>query len=140
VLVVANPVAISPILVTLMIEALNSYETSVLIRATQRNIPEDAILPATLDAHISVVSGHGVTDVSTKKEAGVCMCPTEAHSPSFVSLDLVLEFLSLRRVLERKEVLASKQLLLCSRVGGGGGSAAGGGWGDMSLNGGNQWN
>jgi hypothetical protein len=43
-LVTANVVRSSPILITLMMEALNSSEASVLIRPTLRHTPEDGFL------------------------------------------------------------------------------------------------
>jgi hypothetical protein len=46
-LVKANVLLSSPIHVTLMMEAIIFSETSVLIRATRRNIPEDDVLHVT---------------------------------------------------------------------------------------------
>jgi hypothetical protein len=43
-LVTANVIPNSLLLVTLMMEALHSSKTSVLTRAAQRNIPENGIL------------------------------------------------------------------------------------------------
>jgi hypothetical protein len=57
-LVTASVVPSSPILVTLMKEALRSSETSVLTRATWRNITEGAILVLKLYQHFSINFTH----------------------------------------------------------------------------------
>jgi hypothetical protein len=51
----ANVIPSSPTFVTLMMEALCSPETSVLTRATRRNIPEDAILHVILCSPYSCI-------------------------------------------------------------------------------------
>jgi hypothetical protein len=61
-LVTANVVPISPILVTLTTEALRSSETSVLIRATRRNIPENGILQLNIMANLQIDKKTGYTN------------------------------------------------------------------------------
>jgi hypothetical protein len=64
-LVTANVVPSSAILVILMVKALSSSETLSLTRATRRNIPEDDILRKTVDT-VLLVTGH-IGDLTDRK-------------------------------------------------------------------------
>jgi hypothetical protein len=60
-LVTANVVPTSPILSTLMMQAIRSSETSVLTRATWNHIPEDCILYSHLPENLKFYRETGPT-------------------------------------------------------------------------------
>jgi hypothetical protein len=62
--------SVTSILVTLIIEALSSSETSVLTRATRRNIPEDAILHSHRRENLKSYMPNFVTFSETVHENG----------------------------------------------------------------------
>jgi hypothetical protein len=77
-LVIAN-VPTSPILVTLMMEALSSFETSALTRSTRRNIPEDGILHSHRPENLKSYKGNSFLSITTTiRRNGAFLC---VHKP-----------------------------------------------------------
>jgi hypothetical protein len=81
-LLVTAKVPISPFLVTLMIKALSSSETSVHTRTTRRNIPEHAILRVTM----VFATNHLPRDVWDNEDVCTCSARVKLHFNVFMYL------------------------------------------------------
>jgi hypothetical protein len=106
-MVIGNVVPSSPILVTLVMEALHSSSTSVTTRATRRNIPEDDILPAPLTAE-SIFN-------YTTSQAGGHITPT-TYSSALNHHKKTLVIANALRYIAAAETAQQIALLCCSSL------------------------
>jgi hypothetical protein len=96
-LVTASVVNSSPILVTLMKEALSPSETSVLTRITGRNIPEDAILHSHHRENLKSYLGKNVmqlSDFNTSHRGDQSSFQQSYHVPLCLATEIIVNMFS----------------------------------------------